>query len=456
MEEELSNKCYSCIGVGTRKKRVRIGNGKWGRIEVTCNTCNGKGSILRSKRRNADGTWKKKLMRKSYPAFVAPGPLPVGDCGDSNLLEREDEELCFLVGSWKIFQRLDKHRYSTDDLITSWTAVREAKLLGYASGSPLVLDIGCGIGSVLLSTAWQLPNAKCAGIEVQPDRYAQACRSIKYNLGTYPDDQQQVYALLGDLRTNEFPPYFQHGFDIVTGTPPYFGDIQGAKPACHESTGCLFELKGGVEDYCESAKRFLRRPGACTRGNENEVSKARADVDVYAVDDAVDDVKESSADRTMDDSSLKEVPSVFVLCNTSLASSRVYIGCHQNELSVIKRIDVIPREGKSALLSVFVIVLTEWLIKYPHFFPAIHIDLSAPPLFIDQLAASRDGVRVTGSLLGELCEEIIVRNFDLSHTKIYQDILADLGKPSSVDREVYDVSSVVTAEDIHQVNSTIS
>lgn len=69
------------------------------------------------------------------------------------------------AGRWKIFQKIDRHRYSTDDLVTSWVACNESKRLGYIS--PNMLDIGCGLGSVLMCNAWQLPTARCIGIEFQ-------------------------------------------------------------------------------------------------------------------------------------------------------------------------------------------------------------------------------------------------------------------------------------------------
>jgi hypothetical protein len=64
---------------------------------------------------------------------------------------------------------LDRHRYSTDDLVTSWYACQHTQLYGYNNEDSLnVLDMGCGLGSVLLSNAWQLPNSK---LHLQP-RYS--------------------------------------------------------------------------------------------------------------------------------------------------------------------------------------------------------------------------------------------------------------------------------------------
>jgi hypothetical protein len=159
-------------------------------------------------------------------------PLGAGGGGVADLVEGPGEELCYLVGNWRIFQRMDKHRYSTDDLVTTWVACAEARRLGYADtgtgagagagtgtvagtgitgttatttatvgttagtgaqagtgtgaqagtgttagtgaqagAGALMLDVGCGIGSVLLCSAWQLPGAVCVGMEAQVRGY---------------------------------------------------------------------------------------------------------------------------------------------------------------------------------------------------------------------------------------------------------------------------------------------
>jgi L-aminopeptidase/D-esterase-like protein len=71
------------------------------------------------------------------------------------------------------------HRWSTDDLVTGWLAgeaVAAARAAagaaaGAGAGAPRwparCLDLGCGIGSVLLMVAWQFPGAACLGIEAQ-------------------------------------------------------------------------------------------------------------------------------------------------------------------------------------------------------------------------------------------------------------------------------------------------
>jgi hypothetical protein len=387
------SECYSCGGTGNRLKRTKV-DGKWRKLESECKACCGRGFIQRSKRRTSDGIFVRKAMPKSYPSFVAPGEMPVGSRGNATLAVREDEDLSYLVGNWRIFQHIARHRYSTDDLVTSWIACREIKQLGFTN--PAVLDLGCGIGSVLLSNAWQLSGAVCVGIEAQPERYSQALRSIEYNVGRYPDEQQRIRVINADMRTaqGESLGEFPEGYDLITGTPPYFLSEQGVLPTCLESAGCLFELRGGVEAYCAAGRRFMRLP------------QARRD---------------------------PASPALFVLCNTSLASSRVYVACRENNLSIIKRTDVIPRTGKPPLFTVFVITADEWIREKPELFPMLSPDLPPLPTDIDRAR------RVYESLRGELCDVICVRDLSSGHSPEYQAILRDLGKPSSADRETYQV-----------------
>lgn len=119
------------------------------------------------------------------------------------------------------------------------------------------------------------------------------------------------------------------------------------------------------------------------------------------------------------------------MCNTSLASTRVYRGCISNELSVVKRIDVIPKEGMISLFSVFIIIANEWLScsKTIELFPRVSLDQNLPSEpFSD---------RVTHSLFGEEIESICVRTADANHTTEYSRLLHGLGKPSSDDKEKY-------------------
>lgn len=248
-------------------------------------------------------------------------------------------------------------------------------------------------------------------------------------------------------------------FDIITGTPPYFDPSQRAHPPCIESAGCLFELRGGVEEYCAAAARHLRRP-------RRDQSAAKDFTEVIEPAESQREIRNKSLNPTfinpdrvtsgMSDSGMatdaiaNEIvqgvyphdapPSVFVMCNTALSSTRVYRTCHTLGLEVVRRVDVVPRSGKPPLFCVFVIVLKASLPSASLQNPATMTAPEERDAVIESLPLS---ARVTGSLMGEVVEELCVRDNQLMHTDDYRQLLQDLGKPSSADREIFEVRSKV-------------
>jgi tRNA1(Val) A37 N6-methylase TrmN6 len=201
------------------------------------------------------------------------------------------EDLSCLTGDWRIFQRRDGHRWSLDDLVTAWVAVR-----AFGDESPArVVDLGSGIGAVLLMMAWRFPSARCVGIEAQSLSVGMARRSIAWNrIG----DRCEVR--LGDLRDADL---VEGTFDLVTATPPYLVPGTASVPARVQQEGCHIELRGGIEDYCDAASRMLAPRGR------------------------------------------------FVVCHSDVA--RTEHAMDGARLTIDARLDVIPREGKQPLFSVF-------------------------------------------------------------------------------------------------------
>jgi len=66
-----------------------------------------------------------------------------------------------LTRDFRILQRAKGHRYSSDDLATAFVAYHARP------SATRVLDLGCGIGSVLLFLAWKLPGASLVCGEAQ-------------------------------------------------------------------------------------------------------------------------------------------------------------------------------------------------------------------------------------------------------------------------------------------------
>lgn len=183
--------------------------------------------------------------------WLPPGPAPRGEQGDPSLHPDEDEDLCLLSGDWRIFQKLRGNRWSLDDLVTAWVATR-----GLDRDSPVeTLDLGCGIGSVLLMVAWRLPLAHGLGVEAQSVSISLARRSIRYN-----GVSDRVTLREGDLRD---PSTFidRAPFELVTGTPPYFPSGSGPESRKVQVAPCRFEHRGGVEEYAASAAAALSERG---------------------------------------------------------------------------------------------------------------------------------------------------------------------------------------------------
>lgn len=235
----------------------------------------------RSRRRRPDG-W---IAPGPKPPPAAPGGAPLGD----------DETLSFLAGDFRLFQKRAGNRWSIDELVTAFVASRVAPPTIDAH-----LDLGCGVGSVLLLLAWRFPALHGVGVEAQAVSAALARRSIAFNgVG------ERVSVVEGDLRTVDLA----ERFPLVTGTPPYFPVGSGAISERVQRAPAAFELRGGIEEYAEAASRFLREDG------------------------------------------------IFVVCNgvkgnhsEPLRNERALAAAG---LTVVARLDVVPRAGKGVLFSVY-------------------------------------------------------------------------------------------------------
>jgi tRNA1(Val) A37 N6-methylase TrmN6 len=221
--------------------------------------------------------------------WIAPGPSPVVPSDRDDVWPRDGEELCYLAGDWRILQLARGHRWSLDDLVTAWFAASHATPRRFA-------DLGCGIGTVLLLTAWRFPSATGVGVEAQHVSVALARRSIAWNgVG------DRVSVVHGDLRTTSL----DGRFDLVTGTPPYLPPGTAVESSRPQWGPCHFEHRGGIEDYCLAAARLLARDG------------------------------------------------LFVTCAGALQEERVAAGAAAAGLTIVRRRDVVPRSGKPPLFAVY-------------------------------------------------------------------------------------------------------
>ncbi len=227
----------------------------------------------------------------------APGPPPA-PVADVALGPHAGEDLCYLAGEWRILQQTSGHRWSLDDLVTAWVAAEAS-----ASRPPVrFLDLGCGIGTVLMLLAWRFPTAHGVGIEAQAASVGLARRSLAWNGAA-----ERAEVRHGDFRA---PALAADGavFDLVTGTPPYLTPGQATASRRAQCGPCHFEERGGVEDYCLAAARLVAPAGR------------------------------------------------FVVCAASFQRERVQRGATAAGLAIARRLDVVPRRGKRPLFDVYTLI----------------------------------------------------------------------------------------------------
>jgi tRNA1Val (adenine37-N6)-methyltransferase len=227
------------------------------------------------------------------PGWVAPGPRP-STPDRADVWPGAGEDLCYLAGDFRILQRVDGHRWSADDLVTAWYATTQV-----AEAPARAIDLGCGIGTVLMFVAWRFPEARVTGVEAQEVSAGLARRSLAWN-----GVDERCDVRFGDLR-DEATTAGLGPADLVTGTPPYLPKGTGIESTKVQCGPCRFEWRGGVEDYALAAARLLGEGAP------------------------------------------------FVGCAASRQRGRVEAAAEGAGLVLERYRDIVPREGKDPLFSVY-------------------------------------------------------------------------------------------------------
>lgn len=167
-----------------------------------------------------------------------------------DLWVRPDEQCVALTADFRVFQRLRGHRYSVDDMLVGQLACSRV-------GAPArVLDLGCGLASVLLMVAWHHPHAHLVGIEAQREHTGLARRNVLLN-GC--EGRAEIHD--GDLRDEVLLDRLG-SFDLITGTPPYFDPRAATVCKDPQRAYAQWELRGGIEAYARAAARTLAAGGS--------------------------------------------------------------------------------------------------------------------------------------------------------------------------------------------------
>ncbi len=182
---------------------------------------------------------------------------------DHQLRPDTGEKCIALTRDYRLLQKVRGHRYSVDDMLVAHLACTQG------CTPRRVLDLGCGLGSVLLIMAWRFPSAAFVGVEALAEHVALAGRNLRLNAC-----QDRARVVAGDLRDSALMES-QGAFDLITGSPPYFAPESGTHCADPARAAAHFELRGGIEQYAEAAARSLS-PGGLFVGCAGAVPRTRA------------------------------------------------------------------------------------------------------------------------------------------------------------------------------------
>ena len=197
-----------------------------------------------------------------------------------------------LSGNFRIYQPEVGQRYSTDDMMTAWMAVK-----CFENGHPeRFLDLGSGLCSVPMIVMWKFPELSGVGIELRNNRRELGLMSLELN-----GLEDRFELMSGDLRELKLDELFP----LITSTPPYYTESEGPLSPHDDKSAARFELNGSIEDYFETADRHLTSDG------------------------------------------------VFITVYPYAYRERVYQASQKCNMSVISRVDIIPRDGKPPLISLF-------------------------------------------------------------------------------------------------------
>jgi tRNA1(Val) A37 N6-methylase TrmN6 len=120
-----------------------------------------------------------------------------------------------------------------------------------------VLEVGCGVGAVMLAAAARRPGAHFIGLESDPAALAIAGANIALNAMA-----ERVVAQAGDVAA----PFSQLGlpaFDAVIANPPFFDDA-GALRAPHPAKRAAWIAAEGLAVWLAFLLKAVRQGGSIT------------------------------------------------------------------------------------------------------------------------------------------------------------------------------------------------
>lgn len=245
--DPISNEliCWKCSGKGFKPKKQRY-------EPKICTVCNGMGI-------ESVGVPKpfKRPIRQFKPkdGYEIIGPAAKKRIDDPEVQPGDGEMLTSLCGFWMIYQIQQGHRSTTDDFVVAYTAIKEGRRIG---SSFKYIDIGTGLGTILNIVNWSFGARilHSIGFEAQMRHVSLCKKTIEFN-GV--PNCQVIHGDLRDVASGNMMSLEPHSYSLITGSPPYFIPKVGPLSKDLGRSLCAFELRGGIEVYCNAASRLLER-----------------------------------------------------------------------------------------------------------------------------------------------------------------------------------------------------
>lgn len=126
------------------------------------------------------------------------------------------------------------------------------------------VDLGCGVGNILLSIADRQPACSLVGVEINPEAAAVARQSVAENRLDH-----RVRVIDGDLRaiggiiSDDSLPYElgEHTYDLVACNPPYLRDGSGKRSPNAARNLERFDTTASPTDVASAASALLKPHG---------------------------------------------------------------------------------------------------------------------------------------------------------------------------------------------------
>ena len=330
------------------------------------------------------------------------------------------EQLCNLVGRWRILQCVASHRWTTDDLVTAYIAAStyvtlqrsrmDADIMSSSRKPSTIryLDLGTGNGSVLQMVSWYLLSTfqqhgmgtlEAVGVEARSEAVGLARRSLSFNLGSVEYKgalytggcsdssstngiDHDVQIVQGDFRNlvalsnNDDTAVMEDGassmkmqdvaskqYDLITGTPPYFRvGFTSTKGNCDATaTNGSDEITSAVIEQGGMPTSMQSAPARC---------EFRGGIEAYC----------------LTASSMLAQNGRFVVCENWLNDKRVWNGAKEAGLAIE---DVQPVRGS---------------VKKEHNLFAVYVMKKADTVEVAQAADEQDSLVVQDPLVVRLDE----------------------------------------------------